>query len=80
MIIGGGQQGDSEVTFLKIERDWKILLENAVELAAKTGVSEDELDGQFDDEVSKFYVINGDLENPDPDNVYDMIKDKELGL
>ena len=79
-VIGGGRQGDSELTFIKVERDWKILLQNAVELAAKEGVDSSEIMDQLDGEIEQFYVQNGDPENPDPDNVYDMIKDKEMEL
>lgn len=60
--------------------DWKVMLQDAVAAAADAKVPESELDGQFDEEVSRWYVNNGDQENPDPDNVYDMIKDKELNL
>jgi hypothetical protein len=71
---------DSQETFISVEKNWKLLLQAAVEEAAREGVEAGEIEEQLEGEIEQYYVNHGDLENPDPDNVYDMIKDKELGL
>ena len=71
---------DSQETFVKVEKNWKLLLQAAVEEAAGTGVDPAEITEHLEGEIEMYYVQNGDPENPDPDNVYDIIKDKEMGL
>jgi hypothetical protein len=80
VVIRWGRKGDSQSIFISIERDWKIMLQNAAALAAEEEVEYNDLIEQLEDEATNWYVNDGDQENPDPDNVHDMIKDKELGL
>jgi|GEM_PF-4248896 len=65
---------------ISVEKDWRLLLQAAVIEAAFNGVEALEIQQQFENELELYYVGNGDPENPDPDNVYDMLKDKELGI
>lgn len=74
------KQDNSQEMFISVKKNWRLLLQAAVAEAAGENIDEDELQKQFDEEFALYYINDGDLENPNPDNVYDMIKDKELGL
>jgi hypothetical protein len=63
-----------------LEMTWQTRLADAIDDAVAEGAGISDIEQAVLDATAGHFNVDGEREDPDPDAVYDIMKDKELGI